>query len=525
MDTILESGQQLPLWIDQICIDQSNAVEKSQQVHLMRSIYQRATNVYIWLGPASDDSDDAIAHLEDADEASMLRDFSDARRGRLSSHTSRALECLLNRPYWRRVWTIQEATALDPRQTLVFCGDSSIRLIRLFDWEDAIYEVMTNPVMLAFSDDSVKKGPVEAFYLFRFLRNEPSISLATLLDIVRQMEASDPRDKIYSILSFVTDVVPAEIKPDYTKSVHEAYTEYALWYISRYHCLDVLGECYPSLKDDKGPSWVPDLRSRESRSWFPKVFEPGDPASSALYRASGNYVSEALVHQPLDGRSRLLLLSGVKISHVGTVPSQVPHRSDSWAALQSRHRGDGDTTCPLNGLPIRELFRRTVYRDIKYERHNDRWKPVRGNGMVLPWDTDDSNSTPAEKFTKSIARQFAEDHCLFYTTPGADSSQGLLGYGPNTTTLGDELWMLKGGKVLYILRSKSMKVSSTDLRTGETRALPVDVGVPTYELVGEIFVLGLMDGEIFDMLGNEPKRERPAALAGMDRSFRTIGLI
>ncbi|OQV06843.1 hypothetical protein CLAIMM_11361 [Cladophialophora immunda] len=39
------------LWIDMICIDQSNDVEKSEQVQRMRSIYQNAKEVTAWLGP------------------------------------------------------------------------------------------------------------------------------------------------------------------------------------------------------------------------------------------------------------------------------------------------------------------------------------------------------------------------------------------------------------------------------------------------------------------------------------------
>lgn len=39
------------LWIDAICIDQSNDAEKNQQVPLMKNIYEAASLVLIWLGP------------------------------------------------------------------------------------------------------------------------------------------------------------------------------------------------------------------------------------------------------------------------------------------------------------------------------------------------------------------------------------------------------------------------------------------------------------------------------------------
>jgi hypothetical protein len=50
----------LHLWIDAICIDQTNNKEKSFQVGLMAEIYQWACHVFVWLGPADKSSDLAI---------------------------------------------------------------------------------------------------------------------------------------------------------------------------------------------------------------------------------------------------------------------------------------------------------------------------------------------------------------------------------------------------------------------------------------------------------------------------------
>jgi hypothetical protein len=51
------------MWIDALCINQSDSKEKSWQVQLMREIYQRATFVSIWLGPADTTSDKAMDFL------------------------------------------------------------------------------------------------------------------------------------------------------------------------------------------------------------------------------------------------------------------------------------------------------------------------------------------------------------------------------------------------------------------------------------------------------------------------------
>ncbi|KAH7627866.1 heterokaryon incompatibility protein-domain-containing protein [Sordaria sp. MPI-SDFR-AT-0083] len=59
-------GTPLALWIDQLCIAQSDSHEKAMQVGLMSQVYSRAEQVLVWLGPVADGSDevmDAFAEL------------------------------------------------------------------------------------------------------------------------------------------------------------------------------------------------------------------------------------------------------------------------------------------------------------------------------------------------------------------------------------------------------------------------------------------------------------------------------
>ena len=39
------------LWVDQICINQSDVAERSQQVQFMNRVYKHASRVLVWLGP------------------------------------------------------------------------------------------------------------------------------------------------------------------------------------------------------------------------------------------------------------------------------------------------------------------------------------------------------------------------------------------------------------------------------------------------------------------------------------------
>lgn len=55
--------EDLPIWIDAICIDQESDTEKSTQLPLMGRIYAEATKGYIWLGTGTPDTDSAMDYL------------------------------------------------------------------------------------------------------------------------------------------------------------------------------------------------------------------------------------------------------------------------------------------------------------------------------------------------------------------------------------------------------------------------------------------------------------------------------
>jgi len=48
------------IWVDAVCINQTNTKEKESQIPLISEIYARASRVLVWLGPARDDGDQAL---------------------------------------------------------------------------------------------------------------------------------------------------------------------------------------------------------------------------------------------------------------------------------------------------------------------------------------------------------------------------------------------------------------------------------------------------------------------------------
>lgn len=56
------------LWVDTLCIDQSNVRERNHQVGQMASIYSKAQVVLVWLGEGGIDSDRAMNLLQESYE-------------------------------------------------------------------------------------------------------------------------------------------------------------------------------------------------------------------------------------------------------------------------------------------------------------------------------------------------------------------------------------------------------------------------------------------------------------------------
>jgi hypothetical protein len=116
------------LWIDAICINQDDLIERSAEVLEMGSIYAHAKEVIVWLGPSSDDSRLAIKTLSKLAEgierhpenliynsfspkpnswAEFL--FGNSEALAANSPSWFAIKDLLHREWFSRLWVYQEA--------------------------------------------------------------------------------------------------------------------------------------------------------------------------------------------------------------------------------------------------------------------------------------------------------------------------------------------------------------------------------------------------------------------------------
>ena len=209
-------------WIDAICIDQASIHERNHQVGLMKDIYKQATDVYVWLGIESDNSDLAMEFAG--------RKASDPLQKRAEGYypvwkrpEGKALAALCSRQYWRRMWIIQEV--INAKDITVWCGSKS------FPWRalEAIY--------LKLKKIEDKNWLLHHEYAEAVLSSEactmvwqrahwrhpqtPQPSLQVLIEVFHDWKCTDLRDKVFALVG-LADAHTA-ITPDYNLPAAEVY--------------------------------------------------------------------------------------------------------------------------------------------------------------------------------------------------------------------------------------------------------------------------------------------------------------
>jgi hypothetical protein len=113
------------LWIDAICIDQSNISERSAQVRIMQRMYRTAIQVVVYLG----DSNPRIARAIDIMEAETMGIHQQVTDD-LSKSDVACIQELVLCPWFRRVWVLQEVASA--RSAVVLCGQRLTACERTF---------------------------------------------------------------------------------------------------------------------------------------------------------------------------------------------------------------------------------------------------------------------------------------------------------------------------------------------------------------------------------------------------------
>jgi len=318
------------IWIDGICINQRSKPERKQQVPLMREIYERASGVLVWLGegkmvssnsnsqfhnePADGDLAFAIiprlaAALPYAGQMSALtmRTQDWARLGfpmtdqqRLLSF--RAVYRLLRRPWFRRVWVIQEYAVA--KSIRFICGRNEADNQVFLDAYAFLSSMQIDAVL------NTRWGAENTMHLLRSVRMEQQAGikadLLTVLQRFRFFHAGVYRDKVYGLIGLASDSFSGpnclNVEVDYEIPVERVYSELAVNFLCTHRNLDIVSfagvhEVIFEPLNTNG-QMRPDFNIRKSRlpSWVPDWHIPDGTASIQLVEYKGQHGNQQLGH-------------------------------------------------------------------------------------------------------------------------------------------------------------------------------------------------------------------------------------
>lgn len=309
----LRALQSVPtrLWVDSLCIDQRNDTEKTIQVQQMADIFAKADGVFIWLGEEDSTSKTAMELVAEIYEQRFHWSGSWWELLRFS-----ALGELLDRPWFRRSWILQEA-AFSACSTIQ-CGDRQMYMDHFSMAMDSIRaRIHSEPRSVVSTIQESRTGHIYNFLdspAIRtldmiegaFVRSETGIieehtmSLEMLVHLGTFSETTDKRDTIFALLNVANDTENSlegttthTIVPDYKKSVLDVYVDFIMHCCRQAQSLDIIVRPWapPPTHQDIGqfqvnkngsysqtfPSWI------STRDKLPY----GDPTSRLVHRIHG----------------------------------------------------------------------------------------------------------------------------------------------------------------------------------------------------------------------------------------------
>jgi hypothetical protein len=178
-------------WVDALCINQTDIQERNHQVSLMRQIYFQARTVCIWL-----------EHYCEED-LEQIRTVTSRHRWKETAFDVTLGDKVMESPYWKRVWTLQEHMLA--RDTVVLSGSTAVNDLKL---QEVDISGRANPL-------SVNLGKS---FLRGWMRHK-GVHFSFLLTYYPGLMCSDPRDCIYGLLGLVdwgTCKEQERIDADYT---------------------------------------------------------------------------------------------------------------------------------------------------------------------------------------------------------------------------------------------------------------------------------------------------------------------
>jgi hypothetical protein len=306
---LLEAEGTAPyIWADALCINQTDIIERNEQVMRMGKIYKSASHVLSWLECGNDEirlglqtireiadnlkangvqamSYDPAKTRDTAWIDEFLRDSPglcqrnarDGGCGSFDNHQWDAVYSVMGLTYWKRLWILQETVlAKDPESHWLFHDDELVTYSS-FDLFTTLVQAMAKSMPPSTMDPTLWFCLMEYFKMTKFsLVNEfkhvydnPNLVHMRKITLVMmaslQFACKDPHDLFYGLLG----VLPIQMEPDYRKSMRQVYLEWAKDLIvgsaeSAVLFLPFSGTSQHQQNEYNLPSWLPDLHHRRN---------------------------------------------------------------------------------------------------------------------------------------------------------------------------------------------------------------------------------------------------------------------
>ncbi|PMD39548.1 hypothetical protein L207DRAFT_460231 [Hyaloscypha variabilis F] len=525
------------IWVDALCVNQSNLGERSHQVLLMRDIYTQSKRTLICLDIKPSTGSGKVYWQMVYKAILLVAEWSVSNNWNLNQMfdprykksefppQKKEYKALLNRlfscKWFQRVWVIQEVV-VSAEAVFIVNGME-------WDWHSVGLAACRLVPFVAeisefFSGDSIR-GVHQAGQMWMWTRHRRDNIIPDLLDSVKIFSlalATDSRDLIYSLLGISKEqsLLEEQIRtgssgfiplPNYEDAVRDVFTDWCRYFIESSGSLDLFASTllagigspddhssFIPYEDERGwtleeasfPSWVPhwDRLSRlDMRRGGRGGFEP------LGYQASGEYPVR-LSESP---RRDTIIPSGVIADTVEWTGEVMYQQSFPRAGMQI-----GDHAIIGNYLKIAAKLGSYPNGDtvdnayaIAAAAGHPQQKPVEsisspGGDMLAYCAWLISRMTGGSEDITRMLQEMRPDDSVGWNEVHAElvegkcvyrrffvTERGFLGLGPGTAEVGDLVCVIFGGKTPFILR----KVSDH------------------YKLIGESYIHGLMDGEVIKL--------------------------
>jgi hypothetical protein len=523
------SQGQIHLWVDSLCINQADEVERNAQVRQMSAIYRSASGVLVWLGEEDSTSKFAMDFVRELVQPQFQWGSSWWEQYGFS-----ALANILERPWFRRGWVLQEAAF--SADTAILCGDRQVHVDHFFMAINLVRARLNSIPRL--SNLTGKKKLVELLANFNdspavrlldtvecvFRKSEQgdilyrTMSLETLVEFGTYSETTDHRDTIYTLLNLANDGTPISesdesesvIIPDYSKPILDVYADFILHCCHRSESLDLICRPWaPTSSSDKHPSWIatrerlpfgdPSLRLKQRLHGNPLV----GSSQKRTYNAHNGSKPHASIGKSKDEGSCTgsLYAKGIIIGEIDQVSTRMANAIVTKECLETLGTISRNPHSGLVNLP--DAIWRTLCadRDDRMERAPSFYQLAMLHLLQISSqapEADESDNlfehmysidieelldTEQPDYVKrylQVVRDVIWNRRTFRSKANSPNKSTLVGLVPQSAKMGDNLCILYGCSVPVVLRKLSGPNTSI-----------------CWRLVGDAYVHGIMDGEAF----------------------------